>query len=141
MIPTDILDPVLVQVFLTFGLMFWMARSRVAAVREGQVRFKDIALREQAWPGRATQIANCFHNQLELPILFYLVCTLALVTKTVDIWLVVLAWVFVAARLAHAYIHTHSNKVMRRFQAFQVGALVLVAMWVWFSIKIIFPIG
>ena len=67
----DLLLPVFVQVGLTFFLMFWMGRCARAALNSGAVKPDDIALRQQRWPTRTTQVANCFHNQLELPFLFY----------------------------------------------------------------------
>ena len=57
-----ILLPVFVQVGLTFCLLVAMALSRGRAVKSGETKLRDIALREQNWPARATQIANCFAN-------------------------------------------------------------------------------
>lgn len=134
---TSLLLPVFVQVALTFGLMFWMASHRVHAIRNGEVRPRDIALRQPNWPARATQIANCFHNQLELPILFYVVVALILITRTNSDIFVVLAWGYVIARLVHAYIHTGANRVDHRFYAMVAGAVILGAMWIVFAVRII----
>ena len=76
------------------------------------------------------QIANAYHNQLELPVLFYVVMLLALITKTLDVDLYVLAWMFVLARYPHAYIHVTSNRLDRRTGVFGVGAMALLLMWV-----------
>jgi hypothetical protein len=132
---TSLLLPLFVQVALTFGLMFWMASHRVSALRGGEVKFKDIALREPAWPSRATQIANAFHNQLELPVLFYVLIALILITRTESVTFLVLAWAYAAARLVHAYIHTGGNDVRQRFYAMLAGTLILLAMWVIFAVR------
>ena len=134
---TSMLLPVFVQVALTFALMFWMARERRRALGTGQVQPRDVALRQPNWPSRATQIANCFHNQLELPMLFYVLVAFILITRTNDIGFVVLAWVFVAARIAHAYVHTGSNEVPKRFAAQAAAVLSLVVMWVLFAVRIL----
>ncbi len=134
---TSLLLPVLVQVALTFGLMFWMANERRQALRTGQVQPKDVALRQPNWPARATQIANCFHNQLELPMLFYVLAAFILITRTNDIVFVVLAWVFVGARIAHAYVHTGSNEVPKRFAAQTAAVLSLVIMWIIFAVRVL----
>jgi hypothetical protein len=134
---TSLLLPVFVQVALTFALMGWMWKLRIGALKSREVTFKDIALREPAWPARVTQVGNCFHNQLELPVLFYVLVAFILITRTNDIIFVVLAWVFVAARLVHAYIHTGSNDVQSRFYAIAVSLLVLIAMWVIFAVRIL----
>ncbi len=134
---TSLLLPVFVQVALTFALMLWMASHRVKAVRSGAVRPRDVALREPNWPARTTQIANCFHNQLELPVLFYVLVALILTTSTNSVVFVVLAWAFVITRLVHASIHTGSNEIDKRFYAMAAGMIILVVMWVIFALRIL----
>ena len=133
-----VLAPLFVQVALTFVLLFWMGRERFASVRAGQVRVKEIALGERNWPARVQQIANTFHNQFEVPMLFYALVALALLTRQADLLFVLMAWIFVAARLVHAYIYTTSNVVIRRFQAFMAGTTVLMLMWVIFAVRVLF---
>jgi len=132
-----VLLPVFVQVALTFALMFWMGSVRVAAVSRGQVKIRDIALGQSAWPERPTQIANCYHNQLQLPVLFYVLVVLALITRKADLVFVVLSWAFVLLRLAHAYIHVTSNHVPTRFRWYLAGAAVLLVMWIVFAVRIL----
>jgi hypothetical protein len=134
---TDFLLPVFVQVGLTFVLLLLMARERTGALRRGEIRAEDIALRQPNWPKRTTQYANAFSNQLELPVLFYLLIVFILITKTPDVLLLILAWVFVLTRIVHAYIHTTSNIVRQRGAIYGIGALVLIIMWVVFAAKIV----
>ncbi len=131
-----VLLPLFVQVALTLALLIWMASARTASVTRGETKMRDIALGQPAWPARATQIANSYNSQFQVPLLFYVVVIVALLTKTADLVFVVLAWIFVISRLAHAYIHTSSNHVPTRFRAFAVGVFVLLAMWVWLAVKI-----
>jgi hypothetical protein len=65
-----VLLPLFVQVVLTFVLLAWMAGLNRQAVLRGEVRLRDVALREPGWPGRNLQIRNAFQNQLETPVLF-----------------------------------------------------------------------
>jgi hypothetical protein len=134
---TTILLPVYVQVALTFILLIWMGGSRLSTLRAGEVKVKDIALGERNWPTRILQIQNSYHNQFELPVLFYVLVVLALITRKADMLFVVMSWMFVASRLVHAAIHTTSNKVPMRFQAFVVGMLILAAMWVILGIRVL----
>lgn len=134
---TDFLLPVFVQVGLTFVLLLVMARERTGSIRRGEVKVENIALREPNWTTRATQYANAFHNQLELPMLFYVLIAFILITKAGDVLLLILAWIFVLSRIVHAYIHTSGNIVDRRFMAYSVGVLVLILMWVIFAAKIV----
>jgi len=134
---TNFLLPVFVQVLLTFVLHGLMGRERVGSIRRGEVKVRDIALREPNWTKRGTQFGNAYHNQLELPMLFYVLIAFILITKVGDALLLVLAWIFVLSRIVHAYIHTTSNIVDRRFKAYCVGLAALFAMWITFAAKIL----
>jgi hypothetical protein len=125
-----ILLPMFAQVALTFVLLFWMGYLRIQAIRSGAVDPAQIALREPNWPPRVLQIGNAYHNQLELPILFYVVILLALATQSLDVILCLLSWMFVLARFVHAYIHVTSNRLDRRTGVFGVSAVALLLMWV-----------
>ena len=48
-----------------------------------------------------------------------------------------LAWLFVLSRLVHAYIHTGTNYVRHRFNAFAAGVFILLAMWTIFAVRIL----
>jgi hypothetical protein len=107
-----------------------MWKLRIAALKSREVTFKDIALREPAWPARVAQIGNCFHNQLELRVLLYVLVAFILITR-------VLAWAFVLARLVHAYIHTGSNDVQSRFYAMAASLMAVIAMCAIFAVRIL----
>jgi hypothetical protein len=132
-----VLLPVFVLVGLTFALLLGMASARTRALRGREVGLKDIALGQQNWPTRATQIGNCFKNQFELPLLFYILIALALPLRHADLVIVMLSWVFVVTRFAHAGIFVTSNNVQQRSLAWFAGVLVLFAMWVYFALKIL----
>jgi hypothetical protein len=132
-----VLLPVFVLVGLTFVLLFWMAVERGRSLKAGEAKFKDIALGQPKWPVRATQIGNCFSNQFELPLLFYLLIALALLLRHADLVVVALSWLFVIARLVHAAIFVTSNDVQQRSLAWFAGVLVLAAMWLYFALRIL----
>ena len=132
-----VLLPLFVQVILTFALYCWMAYHRVTSIRSGTVHPRDVALRQPNWPPRVLQIANAAHNQLELPLLFYVLTILSIMTRHADILFVVLSWIFVLSRLGHAYIHVTSNRITRRGGIFGIGLLVLMIMWLIFIVRIL----
>ena len=132
-----VLLPLFVQVALTFGLLMWMAYTRTSSVSRGETKMRDIALGQPAWPAKPTQISNCYDSQFQIPVLFYVLVILAWMTRQADLLFVVMAWIFVLSRLAHAYIHTTSNHVPTRFRAFAVGMLVLLLMWIIFALRIL----
>jgi hypothetical protein len=131
-----ILAPLFVLVLMTFVLGFWLGAVRVPAFGRGEVRPEDVDLGQPNWPRRAMQVGNSFSSQFELPVLFYVLTVLALITKHADVLFVVMAWIFVLSRIAHAYIHTTSNNLNLRGPFFGIGALVLAIMWLIFMIRI-----
>jgi hypothetical protein len=125
----SILKPVFVQVTLTFVLLFWMAKERLGAFRSGGVTVPGAGQRP-VWSGRAGTISNAFHNQLELPMLFYAVVVFALIADAVDWEMIWLAWAYAGFRVIQAIIHTTYNQIPHRFVAFLLSNIALIAMWV-----------
>jgi hypothetical protein len=132
-----VLLPVLVLVGLTFALLLGMASARARALKGRETSLKDIALGQQNWPEQATQVGNCFSNQFEIPVLFYVLIALALPLRHADLVIVLLSWVFVVTRFAHAGIFVTSNDVQQRSLVWFAGVLVLFAMWLYFALKIL----
>ena len=135
-----VLLPLFVEVALTFVLLFWTGYLRSSLLKTGAVKPQDIALRELNWPARVAQIGNAYQNQFEVPVLFYLLTVLSWITRHADLLFVLMAWIFVALRLVHAYIHITDNDVSRRGPVFGLGALVLMLMWLIFMIRILLGI-
>ena len=132
-----VLAPVFALVALLFFLTGRMASTRVAAIKRGEIKMRDIALGQNAWSDPVQQTSNAYANNLQLPVLFYALVAFAMLTKKADLLFVVMAWLFVASRYVHAYIHITSNNVPRRFNAFAAGVLVLGLMWVVFAVRIL----
>lgn len=130
------LAPVFVHVVLVVALVIATGRGRVAAVRAGEVRMKDIALDNTRWPERLRKLASNYHNQFELPVLFYGLIALLVATGLADGVSLVLAWGFVASRLVHSFIQVGTNNVAHRLYAFAAGLAVLTAMWLWFALRL-----
>jgi hypothetical protein len=132
-----ILLPVFVQVFLTFALLMGMAMGRGHALSSGQTKSRDVAARQANWPARTAQLGDCFANQFEVPVLFYVLIALALPLRHADLIIVMLSWVFVVTRFAHASVFLTSNDVRTRSLAWFAGVIVLFAMWFYFALKIL----
>ncbi|HEY6831540.1 MAG TPA: MAPEG family protein [Pseudolabrys sp.] len=132
-----VLLPLFVEVVLTLGLLLWLALLRRDDFNSGAVKPQAIALREPIWPARTQQVAFSFSNQFELPVLFYVLTILEIVTRHADVVFVVLAWIFVLTRIGQAYVHTTSNVVMQRGMLYAIGAVALIAMWIVFIVRIL----
>ena len=132
-----ILFPVFVQMLLAFALLLAMGHARNRALNSGGVQTSDIALDSSRWPDETRKFANCYSNQFELPVIFYVLCLAALETANADYLMVLLAWVFVISRIVHAYIHTGSNIVRTRGAVFALGFLVVLIMLVILAVRLL----
>ncbi len=132
-----VLLPVLAQVALLYLLFARMALTRISTIKSGETKMKDVALGQNAWPTKVAQIGNSYSNNLELPLLFYALVPLAMLTKKDDLLFVVMSWLFVLSRYAHAWVHINSNHVPTRFNLFALGAVVLGLMWIIFAARIL----
>ena len=133
-----ILFPIFAQAALTFGVGMWLARLRFAAVRRGDLSPRYFAInRGGELPEYLAKVNNNYGNLLELPILFYAVTVLLLITIRVEPAQVILAWVFTGSRYVHSYIHTTYNNVRHRLYAFTVGVAALILMWGLFFVRMI----
>jgi hypothetical protein len=117
-----VLLPVFVLVGLTFALLLGMVTTRTRARKGGEAN---------------SQLGDCFSNQFEIPVLFYALIALALPLRHADLVIVLLSWVFVITRFAHAGIFVTSNNIQHRGMAWFAGVLVLLAMWLYFALKIL----
>jgi hypothetical protein len=132
-----ILLPLFVEVILTFLLLFWLAPLRARDFNAGIARPGNVALREPNWSPRTLQVGYAFSNQFELPVLFYVLTTLAYVTHFAGVIFVVLAWIFVIFRYLQAYVHVTDNKIRIRGAFYGVATLALALNWVIYIVEVL----
>ncbi len=125
------------QVLLTLIILVLMGRERVPRVRSGEIPAADIAVERTAYPLYARLLSNSFDNQFQLPVLFYLAAILTLVFTSTSWIELVLAWLFVALRYAHAFVHVTTNRVYRRFALYTAGLAVLALLWLWLVLRLL----
>ena len=129
----EIFWPMVAHVALVFALYALLSTRRASLIRSGEI---DASLfrENRDEPGDSLIVRNSIANQFELPVLFHLCCVLLYVTEADNLLSLGLAWLFVALRYAHAFIHVTSNRLRYRQPLFMAGFLVLVAMWTWLSV-------
>jgi hypothetical protein len=120
--------PVLAQVLLTLIMFIVLGKRKTKAVHAGKVDRKQAALDNRVWPEDVVRVSNNIANQFEAPVLFYVLCLVIYSIDAAGTVAIVLAWLFVLSRCAHAYVHVVSNYVPVRLRLFLVGCLVLIAM-------------
>lgn len=111
-----ILLPVFVQVGLTFALLFW---------------------RGNAFGARDAAKTESFFDELGVPMLFYVLIAIAQPIRHADLVIVMLSWVFVITRFANAGLLVTANGGRQRSMAWLASVLVLLAMWLYFALKIL----
>jgi hypothetical protein len=116
----EVLLPVFVLVGLTFFLLLWTRRARSNA------------------PARDARSDIGFVDHMD--ILFYVLIAIAMPLRRTDLVIVMLSWVFVVTRFAHAGILVTSNEGRNRSLAWYAGVLVVFAMWVYFALKTLLPL-
>jgi len=137
MVLLSLVYPMLAMVLLTFAVAIVMFRSRVRAVREGQVPVAYFRVFQgTSEPESVAKPTRQFANLFETPTLFYAGCLSAMVTGITGVVVVALAWLYVAARLAHAYVHLGGNRLRHRMPIYFFSLFVLVAMWVYVGIAL-----
>jgi hypothetical protein len=112
-----------------FGLsMFFI---RVNSARGGKTDLKFFKTYSE---GKASDTVvkwgQHFTNLFEVPVIFYACCITFLALNLYSSTALVLAWMFFALRLLHAFIHVTYNKVIHRALAFFAGVFCLMGMWV-----------
>ena len=130
-----ILAPLFVHVLLALVVAYLLSAHRIRTAMRGEMP-AEVALREPNWPKPIRQIENNYLNQFELPVLFYVLTVLAIITRHADLFFVLMAWVFVVLRIFHAYVHLTSNTLQIRGPLYFSGLVVLSIMWIVFIARI-----
>jgi hypothetical protein len=100
-------------------------------VREGEVSayyFKTYQSGSE--PEASAKLARHFVNLFEAPTLFYVACLAAMVSGQSTTLVNLLAWLYVALRSVHTYIHTGRNQLNHRFAAYFSSWAILLVMWI-----------
>ncbi|GAB3355232.1 MAPEG family protein [Lysobacter tyrosinilyticus] len=130
MTPNSIYLPALAMALLTFAVWWRMYFLRIGEMKRERIHPQAVATSAQlAAKLTDSRAADNFRNLFELPVLFYLALIVAQQAELVSAPVLVLAWIFVALRVAHSWIQCTYNKVMHRFYAYLTGGMVLWMLW------------
>ncbi|ASY67837.1 MAPEG family protein [Sinorhizobium fredii] len=129
----EIFWPVVAHVALVFMLYALLSIRRSAVVRAGKAEASQFR-ENRGEPSESLVVRNSIANQFELPVLFYACCVMLHITEADNIMSLGLAWLFVALRYAHAFVHVTSNRLRYRGPLFLAGFVMLAAMWAWLSL-------
>ncbi|CAN7556896.1 MAPEG family protein [Rhizobium sp. LjRoot254] len=132
---TAIFWPVIVQVALIYVLYYMLFTRRQAAVKAGKARLSQY--RDNVTePAETLFVRNKLTNQYELPVLFIAGCIALYATGHATVVPVILAWIFVILRIAHAIVHVGQNRMRYRVPLFIAGFAVNGLLWLWLAANI-----
>jgi hypothetical protein len=129
--PLALLAPMFALAAWTAAILLLVAFRRVRAGASGAVHPREFAVGES--PGVPVRVALAnrnYMNLLELPVLFYVGCLVAIVSGAATPAVEGLAWAYVALRIVHSVIHVTYNRIIHRFTVFALSNAVLIALWV-----------
>ena len=125
--------PMFVLCLLTMFVGLLTVKARFAYVKKGELDAQYFELMQGAdVPPAVIKTTRCLNNLFEIPVLFYVACTLYLVLEVDSVFGLSIAWAFVICRCAQAFIHITNNHVRRRMSAF--GGSVLCALLLWLNL-------
>jgi hypothetical protein len=137
--PLGILWPTFALVALIFTVWFILFVQRIGHMRRNPPRAEDIATGEAAmrYFTPVEMPANNLRNLFEMPVLYFALVPLLLITHHANHLQVLLAWIFVVLRALHSFIHIGPKKVMPRFMIYLASCITLSAMWIGFAIDML----
>lgn len=125
-----ILYPTFALAALTFFCVFRLGYLRFSAVRRGEIDHRFFrSYRDYEEPENLRILSRHVVNLHEAPVLFYAISLIAYVTETLSTLILALAWIYVALRYAHSYVHLTSNIVLYRFRLFAASHVLLAVLW------------
>jgi hypothetical protein len=80
--------------------------------------------------------ARTFNNLMQVPVLYYVVSLLMLVTGRFDTTQIALAWIFVATRAVHAVVYIGWNYLPLRFACWVAGCISIGVLWFRFATQL-----
>lgn len=135
--PLRILWPVVAQVALT--AVVWIALYKARLGEMSARRIDPQAVRTSRLAAGVLDnvaAADNFRNLFEVPVLFFALAPLLLLTNQVTTAELVLGWAFVALRTCHSMVHIGYNRVVHRFTAYAASTLCVFAMWALFALAL-----
>ena len=125
-----ILYPMFALAAWTLVVLLLIPIARARSARRREIVIDDFKFGESPAVPPAVSIPNRnYMNLLELPMLFYVVCLLLMMTAGASNLAVALAWAYVALRVVHSLIHLTYNHVIHRLAVFALSNTALVGLW------------
>jgi hypothetical protein len=138
-----ILWPTVALAALIFAIWSILLQRRFAHIAANRPTAADFANSEAVdrYFRPVERPAQNLANLFEMPVLYFALVPLLLVTGSASGAQVALAWAFVALRLVHTVIHIGPNTIRTRARVYVASSAMLFAMWLGFVIDLLVHAG
>ena len=131
MIGMEILKPVVVLLAWTMVMWLWMYAVRLPALTASGLKPDDARntkTLDTVLPEKAQWKAHNYNHLHEAPTLFYAVAIVLALIGQGDGMNAMIAWAYVALRIAHSIVQATINKVALRFALYALSSIALMAL-------------
>ncbi len=132
--------PLSIMVFLNLFLIFRLIYMAAMYTISKDVRLGQFRIYEGEFPDRLWSARQQYQNMFEIPILFYLLCSLNIFFNNYNQFDIILAWGFVLLRLVHFFIRLQNQKninIVPRTFVFILSVISLTIGWINFTVRFI----
>ena len=135
----SIILPVIALVLLTAVVWVRLYVERIRELKQRRIDPQSLATSASAGQTmQRVQASDNFRNLFEVPVLFYALCAVLASAQHVSSFFVIGAWVYVALRCIHSFIHLTYNRVMHRFAVYVLSTVILFVLWGVFGVQVLF---
>ncbi|QEL21889.1 hypothetical protein FQV39_04320 [Bosea sp. F3-2] len=131
-------------VYPTLALILWifivgviLMLRRKEAFTSGAVRPEDVTVSTERYPVPARLASANFSNQFETPVVYFALIMLAMEVGATGYAMALLAWLYVATRVIHTFIHIGPNRLPVRGAVYGIGIIALFGMWLGILLAVI----
>ena len=135
----SIILPVIALVLLTAVVWVRLYVERIRELKQRRIDPQSLATSASAGQTmQRVQASDNFRNLFEVPVLFYALCAVLASAQHVSSFFVIGAWVYVALRCIHSFIHLTYNRVIHRFAVYVLSTVILFVLWGVLGVQVLF---
>ena len=130
--------PISIMVFLNLFLIFRLIYMAVSYIKNEDINLGQFRIYEGDFPDKLWSARQQYQNMFEIPILFYLLCSLNIIFNNYSQFDIILSWGFVLSRVIHFFIRLKNQKdinIIPRTIVFVLGLLFLSIGWINFLLR------
>ena len=134
----EFLAQIFIMVFLNLFSIYRLIYMATIYTLNKDVKLGQFRIYEGEFPDRLRSARQQYQNMFEIPILFYLLCSLNIFFKNYNQFDIMICWCFVVFRVIHFFIRLQNQKtinVIPRTVVFIISLIFLTIGWINFVIN------